>query len=223
MSKSFDEFFEKELTPALSDPDRFEEAVEVLQNNMPEMETSTDRSKVYQWLGTVHLSLASQALAVNLAHEAHEQFALVEEYQGKAIEEDPARIEPRLNLARYYLTFGGTPQNALDVLDVEDVAAGEDPSTLEMTFEHQRRALRGVAFTMLGQEGEAARALDGAYSDRFAGKIPPRAVDVPSLLYLASRGIKFTRQSAEAIVAQIRKMGVPEEELPGTLVDQFSR
>lgn len=221
MSRSFHEFFHAELEPLLQSPDNFGEAVECLQNAMPDMATATDRSHVYQWLGTVHLSLASEALAHSLVHEARRHFEYVEEYQGKSIEEAPGRVEPRLNLARYYLTFGSEPESALEVLTLPEGASATHDEKLAMIFEHQMLSLRGVALTLLGREQEAAEALDAAFSERFAGKIPPRAVDVPSIMYLATRGVKFTRESAEGILAQLKKLGLTDDDLPPDFINEL--
>jgi tetratricopeptide (TPR) repeat protein len=219
----FEEFFKDELEPLLAAPETFERAIEALEEVMPAMEAGVDRSQVYQWLGTLHVNVATQALQHGVVYEARRHFELVEEFESKAIEEAPGRMEPRLNLARYYLTFGQKPEGALEALTMpEGVEAEGRAEELRTAFEHQSLALRGVALTLLKRHGEAAEALDAAFGDRFAGKLQPRAVDVPSLQYLATRGIKFSPESAAAIVGQLRKLGVSDEGILGNLQEQLS-
>lgn len=219
---TFEQLFNERLVELLASRDTFDEAIESLQDAMPEMDGGNDRSQVYQWLGTLHLSLATDALHHGIVHEAQAQFALVEEYQTKSIEEDSSRMEPRLNLARYYLTFGMKPEEAIGVLTIAEGDRQAASGELALIFEHQRLSLLGVAHTLAGDQQQAAIVLDRAYSDDFKGKIPPKAVDVPSLQYLAARGVKLTPASAQAIVQRVRDFGVPEESIPDGLAEQLS-
>lgn len=212
MTPEFQERFQREIAPLLGQRETLDNAVAALKNIMPALDAPEDRAEVYRWLGVVYTTLAVDSLQHEEVDEAKERFALVEEYFAKSIEANPQSNAARLALARYYLTFGNEFRAAHELLqDHEEVPPFDINDPLEASIEHQRLALRGVALAFLDRSGESQEAFDAAFDERFAGKIPPQNIEVSSLLYLSGRGVRFTPDSADAILNRLRTLGFRDE------------
>lgn len=206
MISSFDERFERDVEPHLTQPDGIAGAVEALEEMMPAMATREDRSQVYQWLGTLHQSLAARALSAGDRAASEEHFQLSEEFFLKGIEEAPARMPVRLALARYYLSFGADPGAALETLTIEDRPAAAELEGRELAWEHQRLALIAVTRAMEGDLDRCGLQLEQAFSEDILSRMD-EGVELASLEYLASQGVPFTEASVGDIIARLQRCG----------------
>lgn len=198
----FQTTFQERVAPLLAAPETLGRAVDEIQAMMPTLAPGEDRSRAYQWLGSIYINIAANTLESGEAEQAREQFALVEEFLSKSIEEQPARPEPRLQLARYFLSFGYQYQEALEVLAFPEPM---DTSTMQGAMhEHHRLALKSIGLAMTKRIEQAAVALEEAYNPVLLDKVSPRFVDIASLDYLAQRGFPFTEESAGAIAGLLR-------------------
>ncbi len=201
----FQDYFEQELTEKLQTADNFQSAIKSLQEVMPKLKSAQDRSRAYYWLGNIYMSKATNALSQGETEKATSAFSYVEEFYVKSLEEDQGASWSRVSLARYYLTFGQSPRTAMELLEKTEEEA-------EPVYRHQGMALKGVAYAFMDQGDKSIQCLDQAYSLDFKGVLEPQQIDLSSLMYMNVSGIKFTKESAGAIVDRLVELGVPEDQ-----------
>lgn len=206
MSPTFDELFSERVEPLLVNTEGLFPAIEALESIMPAMATPLDRADVYHWLATLHQSVAARALAKNEQDLAGEHFETSEEFFIKGIEEFPGRMISRLALARYYLSFGGNPDAAREILTVADRPTIAEMDETEVPFEHQRLAMLAVVHAMKGDLAGCARQLETAFSQDILRRMN-EGVELASLEYLAMQGVPFTPDSVDDIINRLETCG----------------
>lgn len=211
MSAFYDNLFRERVEPHLAAATGFPKAIAALEAIMPLLSTAAERSENYQWLGTVHQAVAARALAADDKDTAREHFALSEEFYLKGIDEDPSRLVVRFGLVRYYLSFGGDPRAAIELLDGHQPAPLATMSPADLALEHQRLALRAVALAFLGDLDRCARAFDAAFSEEILSRLES-GWEFASLEYLAQQGLPFDERTVTGLVERLRRCGFRNEE-----------
>ncbi len=209
---TFETVYTDQLEPLLADPARFPEALALLEQALNTMDTRVDRSHVNHWMGTIHQALAARALSEDRKPAARDHFTATEECFLKAIEEAPQRVDSRLSLARYYLSMGGDATAALEVLYPEETLIFGSDERMEAFYEHQLYTLRGVAHAFRGQFDRSAESLDAAFSDRLLPRLTFAGLDLGAIRYLVRSGAPFESGVLDALVAQVRKHNLVDDE-----------
>lgn len=207
MNQCFEELFEARVEILLRSPETFLHAIDELHEIYTIVKTAEEKSLALQMIGTINTSLAVQALNDGNTEQGQKHFVLSEEYLCKAIEQDASRAEPRLNLARYYLTFGNEPKKAYESLCFSDELLARDDFRIPLALEHQRVALQGVSLAFQGKAEQAIHAFDQAYGEEMLARLDQREVDTSSLEYLAIRSIYLAPASVEAFLERLQHSG----------------